>query len=178
MPLVMKRRPARSRRRNSCLLALLGGLALAISGTGAAMAGDPAPYRLVIGGAVATPLSISLDELKALPQSIFRSSPDEASRQSIIYQGVLLRDLLQRAHLRRGAAVVVLFSSDGMSARLPLGYVMEGRLLLAHEKDGQALDPKQGGPLMAVPDDLVGYKWVELGWLKRIVICRGNELNP
>ena len=131
-------------------------------------------YHLAVQGMVEHELSLSLDQIKELPQ-VHRSSVLQAQGATVDYQGVLLNRLLELSGIKPGADLVVFFALDGHSAALPLEYVMENRLLVAHSMNGMPLSPDDGFPLKAVPDDLMGYKWVEMGWLKRVLVTKTEE---
>jgi DMSO/TMAO reductase YedYZ molybdopterin-dependent catalytic subunit len=143
----------------------------------AACAGEAEKPLLEISGDVGSPQKISLADLKGLPQSEFTAAPDDSSSARITYQGVLLSHILQKAAPHPKARVVVFICRDGLSARLPMEYVMEDRLLIAHSRDGRPLITGSGGPLKAVPDSLVGYKWVALDGLKKLVIIKKSHLD-
>jgi DMSO/TMAO reductase YedYZ molybdopterin-dependent catalytic subunit len=175
------KRPSRPQARGP-RLALLAVLAVLAAGLyacpPAGAAGAAENYRLEIGGAVRNSLSLTLKQLRQFPRCEFQTGETGTGSQMDCYGGVLLRDLLAVAGPLPEARVVVFFCADGMGARLPLDYVMEGRLLIAHERDGRALDLLAGGPVKAVPDGLVGYKWVDLGGLKRVLLLKTSELTP
>ncbi len=137
-------------------------------------AGDKS-YRLVVGGLVKNPLSLSLGDIHKLPSCGLAETGFLQDSQKTAYQGVLLRDLLLTAGIKPEGDKVALFGMDGYSAVLPLEYVMEGRVLLAHSKDAKPLSPAEGFPIKAVPDDMMGYKWVEMGWIKKVLIIKTGQ---
>jgi DMSO/TMAO reductase YedYZ molybdopterin-dependent catalytic subunit len=117
-----------------------------------ACAADP---TLTIDGAVAHPLTLTVADLAALPQSDIRVAyltghgPEDAT-----YSGVSLWSLIEKAGLgdafkdRRShsAHYLLLSASDGYQVVLGLGEIdpeLEGKpALIALKRDGQPIDPK------------------------------------
>jgi hypothetical protein len=143
------------------------GFALALAGTlgvGAARAADPA---IEIGGAVATPLSVTEADLKALPATdvavtFHTGHGDEAGK----FTGALLWAVLEKAGLadhqgnhpdiRHAIAVT---GSDGYVVILGFGEIdpdFAGKpIIIAYARDGQPTDAKDRLRLI-VPGDAHG----------------------
>jgi DMSO/TMAO reductase YedYZ molybdopterin-dependent catalytic subunit len=86
----------------------------------------------------------------------------------ILWEGVLLRDLLEEAEYDRGAKVVIFRCADGYSTSLPLGYVIERDILLAHKMNDVVLPEERGYPFQVVAEDKLGYKWAK--WVTEIEV--------
>ncbi len=131
---------------------------------------DFATYRLVITGSVATPLSLTYDELRCLPKR--EVSPllvcpgffeDEAT-----WAGAPLYLLLERAGVAPGATRLRLRSADGFSTLVELDAVRDPDNILAYEWEGEPLPALHGFPLRAVFPKQLGDAWVK--WLVEIEV--------
>lgn len=123
---------------------------------------------LAITGSVASPLQLSLTDLKALPPATVTWSYTTRKHgdQKGTFTGPLLWTLLSKAsvqdkdaktHLRH---VIMVSGSDGYTVALAIGEIdpsYEGKsVLVAYEKDGQPLD----GLKLVVPGDREGGRAV------------------
>jgi DMSO/TMAO reductase YedYZ molybdopterin-dependent catalytic subunit len=82
-----------------------------------------------------------------------------------LFQGVLLKDLLDEAGVQEGATQVVSRSIDGWDCGSPTSAIMDGRdAMLAIGMNGQPLPAEHGYPARLVVPGLYGYvsatKWV------------------
>lgn len=82
-----------------------------------------------------------------------------------LFQGVLLKDLLDEAGLQEGATQVVSRSVDGWDCGSPTSAIMDGRdAMLAIGMNGEPLPAEHGYPARLVVPGLYGYvsatKWV------------------
>jgi DMSO/TMAO reductase YedYZ molybdopterin-dependent catalytic subunit len=60
----------------------------------------------------------------------------------------------------------VAHSYDGYTTNLPLSDVVDGQALIATAYDGEAIEPKHGGPARLFVPHL--YLWKSAKWLKKI----------
>lgn len=131
---------------------------------------DPATWKLDIGGLVGKPLTLSYDELRALPRAEQVSTfycVTGWSVENVRWAGVRFDDLLAAA--QPGAAAHALrFTSyerpyvDSLTlsqARLP-------DVMLAYEQDGRPLKREHGAPVRVVMPKMYGYKSVK--WVSRV----------
>ena len=150
---------------------------------------DVAAYRLTIDGMVNTPLSLSLADLKALPQfEITAVNQCSGNSRGLVmprvagaqwahgamanarWTGVRLRDVLDRAGVKPGA-VAVRFS--GMDAppvddapdfmkSLSVDHARDGEVMLAWGMNGEALPILNGFPLRLVVPGWFSTYWVKM----------------
>src|SRR5436305_7833191 len=136
---------------------------------------DPTPnlalWRLEIGGLVHTPGTYTYEEVQKLP-SISRAITLECIANGIgdhlistaIWQGVLLRTVLERHGGAQKTARFVAFSSvDGYVISLPLDEVLAVDALLAWRMNGAELPARHGYPLRVLVPGRYGEenpKWV------------------
>jgi DMSO/TMAO reductase YedYZ molybdopterin-dependent catalytic subunit len=156
---------------------------------------DASDWTLSVGGAVRHPLSLDLDELRALPTHTVTVTMECAGNaRSLVtplppghpwalgavstatFTGVPLRAVLQRAGVD-DAAVEVLFAgadtgdvSPGRTVRfersLSLERALHADVLLAWEMNGEPLPPRHGHPLRLVVPGWYGVASVK--WLTEI----------
>jgi DMSO/TMAO reductase YedYZ molybdopterin-dependent catalytic subunit len=93
----------------------------------------------------------------------------------ILWQGVLLKDLLAQAGYDRGAKVVIFRAADGYSSSLPLEYVVNRNIIFADTINGVGLPPERGFPFQVVAEDRYGYKWVK--WVTEIEVSDDDSFR-
>jgi DMSO/TMAO reductase YedYZ molybdopterin-dependent catalytic subunit len=136
---------------------------------------DASQWRLVIKGLVDHPLTLSYDELRALPRIDQTSTLTCISNQvggnligNITWSGTRLRDLLQHAGIQPGAVDVVLRSLEGYTDSIPLERALSPQNLVAYGMDGAALTRNHGFPARLIVPGIYGMKNVK--WLKEIEV--------
>lgn len=140
---------------------------------------DLAAWRLEVSGRVRTPLRLSLDAVRSLPQherTVDIHCVTGWSRLGTTLQGTPLAALLERAGLLPDARFVrfIAYSSRGHDTSLPLA-VATADTWLVHSIDGAPLAPAHGAPLRTVTPSRYFYK--SLKWLHRIEVCATDTLG-
>ncbi len=128
--------------------------------------GHPGPlsaegWQVRLGGLVEKALTLTYEEILALPKSIADARLTSVSGWSVRGQwgGVRLSDLLALARPKPEARHVQFTSyREVYTTCIPLDVAMKERTLLAYEFDGEALDSTYGGPLRLFCPYLWGYK--------------------
>ena len=136
------------------------------------VASDPA-WRFVVEGRVQTPLSLTLDELRAMPprEAVLPISCVEGWSASARWKGVPVSEVLRRAGARPGAtAVVESLQRDSTYARSSLNrsHAQDLDTLLAYELNGETLDLDHGYPLRLIGPNRPGV--MQTKWLHRMVV--------
>jgi DMSO/TMAO reductase YedYZ molybdopterin-dependent catalytic subunit len=165
------------------LLVILLGQVFATAPAALAQTAAAAP-ELRIGGAVPTPLVLTLGDLKKMPRKTLSVlNPHDQKKET--YEGVLLEDLLQRAgvahgeHLR-GAAMatyVIAEADDGYRvvfslAELDSG-IVDSEVIVADTMDGAPLAAKQGPFRLVAPHEKRPARWVRM--LKSITVITAEN---
>ncbi len=131
-------------------------------------------YVLEISGLVETPLSLSLADLKAMPEQtqITKHHCIQGWTGIAEWAGVPLSEILNRCHPKPGARYLM-FVSHGLDAKgrpfhesLPIEMARLPQTILAYEMNYQPLSVPHGAPLRLRVETQVGFKMVK--WLHRI----------
>lgn len=129
-------------------------------------------WSLKIGGMVDNEIELTFDDLLARPQieryitlSCVSNPVGGDLIGNALWQGVLLRDVLEEAGVHPDATQVVSRSVDGWTAGTPTEVIMDGRdAMLAIAMNGEPLPARHGYPVRMVVPGLYGYvsatKWV------------------
>jgi len=133
-------------------------------------------YRLVIDGLVQEPKSYSYDNvLSGFPvyRKVVTLFCMEGWEVTILWEGVLVRDLIRASGPEAGANTVVFTATDGYTSSLPLDYLVENDILLAYRMNNVTLPAERGFPFQLVAEDRWGYKWVK--WVTGITLSDDPE---
>lgn len=118
-------------------------------------------YSLSLTGQVTTPLELGYDEVLALDayERNITLYCVEGWDATILWKGVLMKDLLDLAGINENANTVIFHSVDGYTTSLPLDTIIDKELILAYQANGLDLPPEMGYPFIFVAEDKLGYKW-------------------
>jgi len=119
------------------------------------------PMQFTISGLVQNPMTVTLDDLKAMPQvtedaSLFCVDAPTIPIQQGNWTGVELSYLLQQANIAPGAVKVAFFASDNFRTDLSIQMAtQDNSILVAYQNNNQPLS----GLRLVVPG-CWGYKWI------------------
>jgi DMSO/TMAO reductase YedYZ molybdopterin-dependent catalytic subunit len=122
---------------------------------------DPEKYRFAVTGAVADPFELTWEELQSLPRVQLTSDfhcVTTWSRYDNTWEGVHIREILQRAKPLPEAKFVTAHSFTGYTTNMPLADLDDDGVLIAFTHDGQPLEPDHGGPVRLIVPKLYAYK--------------------
>ena len=134
---------------------------------------DLATYRFQVRGEVRTPISLTFDELRALPATDVICDihcVTTWSRFDVPWRGVSFATLAAIVEPLESARFAVSVGLDGgYTANLPLSALVESDSLIAFEADGGPLTAEHGGPVrLMVPSR---YFWKSTKWLNALVLA-------
>ena len=131
------------------------------------------PSEINVGGAVKTPFTVTLQDLKAMPRKTLRVD-NPHSQKTEEYEGVPLAALLAKAGVPqgeqiRGAAMATYVLVDAADdyrvvfslAELDSGF-MDSEVLLADTMDGTPLGPGLGPFRLIAPHEKRPARWVDM----------------
>ena len=84
----------------------------------------------------------------------------------ILWEGVLVRDLINEAGVDPRANTVIFHATDGYTTSFPLSYVMDNDVIIAYKMNNVTIDAEHGYPFRLVAEDKWGYKWIK--WIDEI----------
>jgi DMSO/TMAO reductase YedYZ molybdopterin-dependent catalytic subunit len=130
---------------------------------------DIEEYTLDVGGLVENPLTYSYDEVIDTYQSyqkVVTLNCVEGWSVTILWEGFLLRDLINNANPSSDVKTVILFAYDGYSTSFPIEYVMDNDIIVAYRMNDVEIPPERGYPFQLVAESKWGYKWIK--WITDI----------
>ncbi len=130
-------------------------------------------WRLSINGAVATPLTLTLDEVLAAPQEEFYLTMECIGNQAggnlignALWTGTPLLPFLQRAGINPGAVEWVMHGADSYETTLPIAELMRPGVRLVHRMNGEPLTRDHGYPMRVIIPGHYGQKQPK--WIVRL----------
>ena len=138
---------------------------------------DVKNYTLVIDGLVEKKLSLSYSDV--LKYEKYRKTITlhcvEGWKARILWEGVLLKDLLEKAGVKKEGTVIIFHALDSYTSSLTLDYILDNNILLACKMNGLTLTPETGFPFQVAAEDKWGYKWVK--WVTRIEVSSDKDFR-
>lgn len=125
-------------------------------------------YQLEISGLVETPIELSYDQVldHQKYKKVVKLDCVEGWSAKILWEGVLLRDVLGETKILPEANTIIFYAYDGYSTSFPLEYLLENDILLAFKMNDVPLPPERGFPFQLVAESKWGYKWIK--WITKI----------
>ena len=137
---------------------------------------DLSTWRLTVSGLVENPLSLSFEEISALPRETRVNDVHCVTHWSKLdntWEGVPLQALLRLARPRPEVRFVLQTAPSGYSTNLPLGDVDREENLLATHHGGEPLTPEHGWPCRVVIPHL--YFWKGAKWVTGLALLDADE---
>ncbi len=85
---------------------------------------------------------------------------------TILWEGVLVRDIINDAGIDPRANTVVFTAADGYTTSFPLTYFTGQDILMAYRMNNVTLPAARGYPFQLVAEDKWGYTWIK--WIEKI----------
>jgi DMSO/TMAO reductase YedYZ molybdopterin-dependent catalytic subunit len=130
---------------------------------------DVESYTLSITGLVANSTRYTYDEVLSRYQQykkVVTLDCVEGWSVTILWEGVLVKDLLAEAGPLENAKVLIFHAYDGYTTSLPVDYIMDNNILMAYKMNDVILPPERGFPFQLVAESKWGYKWIK--WITAI----------
>jgi DMSO/TMAO reductase YedYZ molybdopterin-dependent catalytic subunit len=129
---------------------------------------DISTFTLRVSGLVKNPVSLSYNDVLALPafEKLITLHCVEGWDATVLWKGVLLKDIIDKASAEGTANTVIFHSVDGYTTSLPLQVIIDKNIILAYSSNGITLPPELGYPFIVVAEDKLGYKWAR--WVTEI----------
>ncbi len=136
---------------------------------------DMESYTLEVGGLVRNPRTYTYDEVLENQhyEKVVTLNCVTGWSVKILWEGVLLKDLLKEVDVLSTARVVIFYAYDGYSTSLSLKYIIDNDIIMAHKMNGVTLPPERGFPFQLVAQDKWGYKWIK--WITKIELSDDTD---
>jgi DMSO/TMAO reductase YedYZ molybdopterin-dependent catalytic subunit len=132
---------------------------------------DEESYRLVITGLVDKDYVYTYEDVITkfqLYEKVVTLHCVEGWKVTILWEGVLVKDLISEAGINPKGKVLIFHAYDGYSTSLPLDFLIENDILIAYKMNGVTLPPNRGFPFQLVAESKWGYKWIK--WITKIEV--------
>lgn len=130
---------------------------------------DKESFQLTVNGLVENPESYSYDEIinnYGNYKKVVTLDCVEGWSVTILWEGILVRDLLETSKPLSSSKVVIFHAYDGYTTSFPVEYILGNDILLAHKMNDVVLPVERGFPFQLVAESKWGYKWIK--WVTRI----------
>jgi DMSO/TMAO reductase YedYZ molybdopterin-dependent catalytic subunit len=139
---------------------------------------DLATWDFGVFGEVESPVTLSWDELMALPQRDVTTDIHCVTRWSKLdttWRGVPVAEVLDRARVKPSGTHVMAYSDGGYTTNIPLKSLYDDDVLLAHTYAGEPLEPNHGAPLrLLVPKR---YFWKSAKFLRKLEVMSEDRMG-
>jgi DMSO/TMAO reductase YedYZ molybdopterin-dependent catalytic subunit len=137
---------------------------------------DLTAWDFKVFGEVESPITLSWDELRALPSKEIQLDIHCVTRWSRFdarFRGVHWSELAKLVRPRPSGRYVVAHAEQGFTANVPLRALEDDNALIAYEADGEPLTPDHGWPLrLVVPSK---YFWKSAKWLRGLELLDRDQ---
>jgi DMSO/TMAO reductase YedYZ molybdopterin-dependent catalytic subunit len=137
---------------------------------------DLATWELRVFGEVEEELTLSYDDLRALPATTVTTDIHCVTRWSRFdagFSGVHWRDLAALCRPKPTARFAIAHAEQGFTANVPLAALEDEQALVAYDADGAPLTPDHGWPLrLVIPSK---YFWKSAKWLRGIELSASDK---
>ncbi|MGD1004555.1 MAG: molybdopterin-dependent oxidoreductase [Methanoregulaceae archaeon] len=126
-------------------------------------------YQLIVTGLTNRTLVYSYDQILAkFPHysKVVTLFCVEGWDATILWEGVLVRDIIADAGADPRANTVILTAHDGYTTSFPLTYFTQRDIIMAYRMNNITLPAERGYPFELVAEDKWGYKWIK--WVEKI----------
>ncbi len=136
----------------------------------------PDKYRLTVDGAVSNPVSLSLDDLRALPSVTLTADfhcVTHWSRYDLTWTGVPFEAILDLAEPQTDATYVLQYGKDGYTTNNALSELTHPDVIVAYALNGDPIPREHGAPVRLIVPHL--YAWKGSKFLTRMEFLAGDK---
>lgn len=129
----------------------------------------PGEWSLTIDGLVDRPLTLDLDQLRAMPASTLTFDihcVTKWSKFDTTWTGVKVADVCDAVGVQPRATHVVEHAEFGYTTNIPRADITTDQALIAYAYEGEDIEPIHGGPVRIVVPHL--YFWKSAKWVRRL----------
>jgi DMSO/TMAO reductase YedYZ molybdopterin-dependent catalytic subunit len=132
---------------------------------------DITGYQLKVTGLVETPVEFAYDDVIndfQHYQKMVRLDCVEGWSVNILWEGMLVRDLIDTAGALPEAKTIIFHAYDGYTTSFPVDYIMGNDIIMAYRMNEITMPPERGFPFQLVAESKWGYKWIK--WITEIEV--------
>jgi DMSO/TMAO reductase YedYZ molybdopterin-dependent catalytic subunit len=137
---------------------------------------DQETYKLKISGLVENPVEYSynfiLNNFDSF-EKLLTLSCVEGWSVKLLWEGILVRDVIEEAGPMDNAKVIIFHAYDGYSTSFPIEYITRRDVMMAFKMNEVTLPPERGFPFELVAEDKWGYKWCK--WITEIELSDNED---
>jgi DMSO/TMAO reductase YedYZ molybdopterin-dependent catalytic subunit len=132
-------------------------------------------YHLEITGLVQNPKNYTYEEVKnhTSYEKVVKLDCVEGWDVTILWQGILVSDLLKEAKPLPSGSVVIFYAYDNYTTSFPIDYFYNNQILLAYKMNNVTIPPERGFPFQLVSESKWGYKWIK--WVTKIEVSNNTD---
>lgn len=137
---------------------------------------DPSAWTFRIGGRVRQPVSLSFEQMLALPRKTVTTDIHCVtgwSKRATTWTGVATRTVFELIEPLPDAAFIMVTGANDYTTNLALDDFLADQALFAFEYAGAPLAPKHGGPMRLVVPHL--YFWKSAKWVTGFDVMEENR---
>ena len=130
---------------------------------------DIESYELNITGLVENPLVFKYEDVLSgyrHYEKVVTLNCVEGWSVTILWEGVMVRDLIEEARSLPNAKTVIFHAYDGYTTSFPIDYIISSDILMAYKMNDVVIPPERGFPFQLVAESKWGYKWIK--WVTEI----------
>ena len=132
-------------------------------------------YRLEVTGLVQTPRNYTYDDVKnhTTYEKVVKLDCVEGWDVTILWQGILVSDLLKEAGPLPAGSVVIFYAYDNYTTSFPIDYLYNNQIIMAYKMNNVTIPPERGFPFQLVAESKWGYKWIK--WITKIEVSNNTD---
>jgi DMSO/TMAO reductase YedYZ molybdopterin-dependent catalytic subunit len=133
-------------------------------------------YRLEITGLVEKPTSYTYDQViddYDHYKKVVRLNCVEGWAVNILWEGVQVKEILEKAVPLPEARVVIFHAYDGYTTSFSIEYIKDNSILMAYKMNDVIIPPERGFPFQLVAESKWGYKWIK--WITKVELS--DDIN-
>lgn len=136
---------------------------------------DKESYKLEVIGLVENPVSYTYDEVldRQKYKKVVTLNCVEGWSATILWEGVLMKDLITPAKPLENAKTIIFHAYDGYSTSFPIEYIMDNDIIMAYKMNDVVMPPERGFPFQLVAESKWGYKWIK--WITKIEVSDNTD---
>ena len=139
---------------------------------------DLSTFKLMITGLVDSTYSLSWEEIQEMDPYYTDTMIMycvEGWEVWGVWKGILVKDLLDKAHVQEDGKYIMFRSRDGYRTALPVAYLVKYNALLAYQVNNAPLQKHDGFPLRLIAFGKYGYKWAK--WVYVLDVMNESQLG-